>query len=350
MLFGVIQIRWRYYQRVENLTTKMQDLSQEIRIISQDSQLKLDDGTLERLMKQSSMRKDLLYSIIVNEQREPVVSYLNQQNPTIATALSQLEQDKLESKLEKLSQQPQVREIRQPIISSGKSLGEVRIAYTLESLQERNLESAGKILIASFIVSGILILIMFVMFRREVQLPLGKLVRQTQSLLPEEKRPKLVQWDEMYQLEKLIISLGDYFQELQYLQEEIAEQKASEKALEELNLAKSEFLSMMGHEIRTPLNAVTGMTGLLLDTELSDQQKEFVNIIRNSGENLLTMINNILDFSKIEANKLELEEAPFELGLCIEEVLRLFVSQASQKKLELAYLLEPNTPQCHCGG
>lgn len=349
LLFGVIQIRWRYYQRVENLTTKMQDLSQEIRIISQDSQLKLDDGTLERLMKQSSMRKDLLYSIIVNEQREPVVSYLNQQNPTIATALSQLEQDKLESKLEKLSQQPQVREIRQPIISSGKSLGEVRIAYTLESLQERNLESAGKILIASFIVSGILILIMFVMFRREVQLPLGKLVRQTQSLLPEEKRPKLVQWDEMYQLEKLIISLGDYFQELQYLQEEIAEQKASEKALEELNLAKSEFLSMMGHEIRTPLNAVTGMTGLLLDTELSDQQKEFVNIIRNSGENLLTMINNILDFSKIEANKLELEEAPFELGLCIEEVLRLFVSQASQKKLELAYLLEPNTPSAIVG-
>ena len=349
LLFGFIQIRWRYYQRVENLTTKMQDLSQEIRIISQDSQLKLDDGTLERLMKQSSMRRDLLYSIIVNEQREPVVSYLNQQNPTIATALSQLEQDKLESKLEKLSQQPQVREIRQPIISSGKSLGEVRIAYTLESLQERNLESAGKILIASFIVGGMLNLIMFVMFRREVQLPLGKLVRHTQSLLPEEKRPKLVQWDEMYQLEKLIISLGDYFQELQYLQEEIAEQKASEKALEELNLAKSEFLSMMGHEIRTPLNAVTGMTGLLLDTELSDQQKEFVNIIRNSGENLLTMINNILDFSKIEANKLELEEAPFELGLCIEEVLRLFVSQASQKKLELAYLLEPNTPSAIVG-
>ena len=91
LLFGFIQIRWRYYQRVENLTTKMQDLSQEIRIISQDSQLKLDDGTLERLMKQSSMRRDLLYSIIVNEQREPVVSYLNQQNPTIATALSQLE-------------------------------------------------------------------------------------------------------------------------------------------------------------------------------------------------------------------------------------------------------------------
>ncbi|MGK7954601.1 MAG: sensor histidine kinase, partial [Crocosphaera sp.] len=349
LLFGVIQIRWRYYQRVENLTTRVEDLSKEIRIISQDSNLKLDDATLERLMRHSSIGKDLLYSMILNEQGMPVSSFVNHENSTIATTLSELETGKVESKLEKLLKQPQIKEVRQPIIAAGQSLGEVRIAYTLEPTQKTNLKSASKILIASFMVSGVLILIMFVMFRREVQLPLGQLVYKTQSLLPEEKRPQLKQWDEIYQLEILITTLGQYFQDLQDLQKEMAQQKASEKALEELNLAKSEFLSMIGHEIRTPLNAVLGMTGLLIDTELNDQQQEFVNIIGDSGETLLNMINNILDFSKIEANKLELEQAPFELGPCIEEVLRLFVSQASQKNLELAYLIESNTPSAIVG-
>ncbi|MDJ0845840.1 response regulator [Crocosphaera sp.] len=349
LLFGVIQIRWRYYQRVDNLTTRIEDLSKEIRVISQDSNLQLDDGTLERLMKDSSVGKDLLYSVIVNQEGMPVSSFFNQEHSTIAITLSQSKQGKIGSQLEKLVEQPEIREIRQPIIAAGQSLGEVRIAYTLQPTQKTNLKSASKILIASFIVSGVLIVIMFVMFRREVQLPLGQLVQKTQSLLPEEKRPNLKQWDEIYQLELLIATLGQYFQDLQDLQREMAQQKASEKALEELNLAKSEFLSMIGHEIRTPLNAVLGMTDLLQDTELNDQQQEFVSIIGNSGENLLTMINNILDFSKIEAHKLELEEAPFELGPCIEDVLRLFVSEASTKNLELAYLIESNTPRAIVG-
>ncbi len=132
--------------------------------------------------------------------------------------------------------------------------------------------------------------------------------------------------------------------------EDVTEQKQNEaklaaaKVAEAANKAKSEFLANMSHEIRTPMNAVIGMAGLLSSTALSPQQQLFVAGIRQGGEVLLSVINKILDFSQIESGGFELEEHPFDLQNCIEEILDLMASQTAEKSLDLSALIDLDVP------
>jgi len=124
------------------------------------------------------------------------------------------------------------------------------------------------------------------------------------------------------------------------------EQKlASAKLAEAANLAKNSFLAVMSHELRTPMNAVIGMTEILQNTPLSPQQQQYVETIRQGGEVLLSVINSILDFSQIESGHFELEEYPFKLQTCIDEVLGLMSVRTAEKSLELIAIISPEVPQ-----
>ena len=152
--------------------------------------------------------------------------------------------------------------------------------------------------------------------------------------------------DRTAQLTRQTIALAETTEQLRASE---SQARMAKEAAESANRAKSEFLANMSHEIRTPMNGVIGMTELVLETALSDLQREYMTVVQSSAQSLLTVINDILDFSKIEAGKLELEAIPFQPRERVGDIMRGLGVRAEQKGLELVYLIAPDVPEILLG-
>lgn len=346
ILFGMGSIYWKSRSQLKELQTKAIDEAKFLSAVTPESLLDLDFSSLERLVKQTTIDQNIIYAVVVNPQKEAITSFLATDKAIIAQVLANKQSKNITHQnilpiIEQLANNSQIQEIRQPISSSDANLGEIYLGYSTALIEQKTRRDLMVMLGISVIVSGLLASLNFLLFRRFVLIPINSLNKFAIELSEGNLDQRITQFDadEFGSVIKAFNQMAEQLQEtLKGLTEARDEALAATKA-------KSNFLAAMSHEIRTPMNAVMGMSSLLMETQLSEEQWKFADTIRHSSENLLQIINEILDFSKIEANRLELEIYPFDLHRCIHEAISVMGIEASNKKLTIEYKIDENTPQ-----